>query len=178
MQTPISDRALAALLEIAESRREQLAASCVLADAEDHVAQTRCAQIIDESSDLVRCFSRRAQDLAALAERDAPAPAIAAAAAALETARAALIRGHQRVVEEWATISHARLDRARDLFEQIARVCVVTSVLPDPTRRWQHLSGCHWVTQRRPFPVRVWQLSARWCSPRSVLVGQQPSSPR
>jgi hypothetical protein len=132
METPSSKRALDTLLELQRARREDLTNSCVLADAEDHVAQVRCSEMLAELATRAERFAQRASELAALVGSDSSAPAVAAATARLDAARAALIESHQRIVAEWTAITQARLERARDLSQQVGWVCAATIALAGP----------------------------------------------
>jgi hypothetical protein len=154
MATPISTHALAALLEIQRSRCERLTASCVVAEAEDQVAQVRCAQILDEFAGRARHFSRCAERLAGLAEPDGSASAVAGATVALDAARIALTRAHLRTVQEWVTISQARLERARDLTQQIGRISAVISATHPPGRPDKRQLSCP-ATANRPDAAEV-----------------------
>jgi hypothetical protein len=119
-------KAREALIEAQERERDRLRESCALADAEDTLAEARCAQLLEEFARSAQRFSSSAVELAAVTEAGRPPREVASAASSLETARAALSRDHRRIVDEWAAITQSRLVRARRLSEEVSKVCATT----------------------------------------------------
>ncbi|SHN46944.1 hypothetical protein [Cryptosporangium aurantiacum] len=118
--------------ESLETQRAALTEACVVADAEDGVAQARCAAILDEFATTVRRLAVRAADLAAVTRAGGSRADVSAATSAVDDARADVMRAQLRVVDEWTEITRARLDRAQELSQQVSRVCASTSALTTP----------------------------------------------
>ena len=114
------------VVEQLEAQREALTEACAIADAEDRVAQARCAQLLSEYAGSARRLAARAAELAAVTRVGGPPAEVRAAAGQVDAARVDVMRAQLRVVDEWATITRARLDRARTLSEQVSTVCAST----------------------------------------------------
>ncbi|MFG1926955.1 hypothetical protein [Cryptosporangium sp. NPDC048952] len=120
------------VVEELEAQREALTQACAVADAEDRVAQARCDQLLSEFAGSAQRLEARAAEFAAVAQAGGPPSEVSAAAVAVDAARADAMRAQIRVVDEWAAINKARLDRAHDLSQQVSRICESTSDLTDP----------------------------------------------
>ncbi|GAA3381650.1 hypothetical protein [Cryptosporangium minutisporangium] len=127
-----AEPSLPELLEAQRAQREALTEACVVADAEDGVAQARCAAILDDFAGSVQRLAARAAELAAVTREGGPRADVVAATSAVDAARADVMRAQLRVVDEWTEITRARLDRAQELSQQVSRVCASTSALTTP----------------------------------------------